>query len=238
MIPRRMNGAHGLRLGGHFITRQQFRRQRVLKLVHIGQRRPGAGRLPGRGQALGAVVDRHKGAFGHLGLGTYQRMQQFPMGHIAADAPLEVIGLPGDEFFRRVGGVEPGQRQHAGIIRRQHAGKHPPALDAPGRFLLQHRGPDAAVHIVGCARNGIRLGIVDVFAGVAQQQVPDGLNTQFLKLFGKGRPHALEILDGTVQIRHGAPLPSVWNIEKGELGTSPNSPFCRVFLPAYSTESI
>ena len=188
---RGVDTAHGLGLGGHAVAGQQLRRQRVGQLVHVLQRRVGAGGLPRGGQALGAGVDGHKGAGSHLRLGAHQRVQQFTAGHGAADAALEVVGLADDEFIGHVGRVEPGQPQHAGVIRGQHPHQRPPAFDAADRFFLQHGGADTAVHVVRCADYGVGLGVVNVFAGVAQKQIPDGGNAELFKLFSKRRADAL-----------------------------------------------
>ena len=188
---RGVDTAHGLGLGGHAVAGQQLRRQRVGQLVHVLQRRVGAGGLPCGGQALGAGVDGHKRAGSHLRLGAHQRVQQFTAGHGAADAALEVVGLADDEFIGHVGRVEPGQPQYAGVIRGQHPHQRPPALDAADRFFLQHGGADTAVHVVRCADYGVGLGVVNVFAGVAQKQIPDGGNAEFFKLFSKRRADAL-----------------------------------------------
>ena len=157
------------------------------------------------------MVNRHKGAGCHLGFGAHQGMQKFPVGQIAPHASLEIVGLPHHQFVRRVGGVEPGKSQHPGIIGGQHPVEHAPALDTPGRFLLQHRGLYAAVHIVRGRCHRVGLGVINIFPRVAEQQIPDGKNAQFFKLFGKGGADALEILDRTVNGRHTGPsfLPSV-----------------------------
>ena len=124
-------------------------------------------------------------------LGAHQRVQQFTAGHGAADAAIEVVGLADDEFIGHVGRVEPGQPQYAGVIRGQHPHQRPPALDAADRFFLKHGGADTAVHVVRCADYGVGLGVVNVFAGVAQKQIPDGGNAELFKLFSKRRADAL-----------------------------------------------
>ena len=214
-VARGVHGAHGLRLARHAVARQQRGGQRVGQFVHIGQRRLRAVGVAGGGQALGARVDRHKGAGGHLGLGAHQRVQQLAVGQRAADAPLKKVALADDEFFGRVGRIEPRERQHAGIVGRQHAVQQPPALDAAGRFLLQHRRPDAAVGVIGGFGNGVGLRIVDVFARVAQQQVPHGNDAEFCKLFGKRRADALEVLDRTVEGGHWRDLLSALFVRGG-----------------------
>ena len=188
---RSVDAAHGLGLGGHAVAGQQLRRQRVGQLVHVLQRRVGAGGLPRGGQALGAGVDGHKGAGSHLRLGAHQWVQQFTAGHGAADAALEVVCLADDEFIGHVGRVEPGQPQYAGVIRGQHPHQRPPALDAADRFFLQHGRAHTAVGVVGRAGHGVGLGVVDVFARVAKQQIPDGGDAELFILFSKRRADAL-----------------------------------------------
>ena len=236
LVAGRMDRPHRLGLVGHPVTGQQFRRQRVLQLPHVGQCRLGTAGLPGCRQALGSMVDRHEGTGRHLGFGAHQRVQQFPVGQRTADPSFKIIGFAHDQLVRRVGGVEPGQRQHAGIIGGQRPAKHPSALDAPGRLLLQHGGLDAAVHIVGGRSHRVGLGIIDVFTGIAEQQVPDGADAQFFKLFGKGRAHALQILNGTVDGGHTEPpfcLGWAADRHKGKRRTRnlPKFAFCLVCLP-------
>ena len=145
----RVDAAHGVRLGGHTVAGQQLRRQRVGQLVGKGQRCMGTRRVAAGGQALGAGVDRHKRAGGHLGLGAHQRMQQLAPGQRPADAALKIVALPYLQLIRRVRGVEPAQRQNPRIVGGEDTVHNPPALDAPGRLLLQHGGADAAVSVIG-----------------------------------------------------------------------------------------
>ena len=184
-----MDRPHRCGLGGHFIAGQQLRRQGVLQLVRVRQRRMHAAVVSRRGQPLGARIDRHKGACLHLRLGAYQRVQQFAVGHGAADASFKIVALPHCELVGGVGCIEPRKRQHTGIVGCQHTVHHAAALDAAGRLLLQNRRLNAAFHIVGGVLHRIRLRVVDVFAGVAQKQVAYGRNAQLFKLFGKGRAY-------------------------------------------------
>ena len=197
-----MDGAHRLRLGGHPVAGQQRGRQRVGQLVRKGKRCVGAGRMAAGRQPLCAGIDRHEGAGRNLCFGAHQRMQQLTAGQRPADAPLKVVALPHREIVGRVGRIEPGQGQNTGIIRRQHAAHDAPAGDAAGRLLLQHGGAHAAVGVIGCGHNGVGLGVVDVFARVAQKQVADGMDAELFKLFGKGRADTLEVLDGIVDGGH------------------------------------
>ena len=197
-----MDGAHRLRFGGHTVAGQQCGGQRVGQLVRKGKRRVGAGRMAAGRQPLCAGVDGHERAGRDLCLGAHQRMQQLTAGQRPADAPLKVVALPHCEIVGRVGRIEPGQRQDTGIIRRQHAAHDTPAGDAAGRLLLQHGGAHAAVGVIGRGHNGVGLGVVNVFARVAQKQVADGIDAELFKLFGKGRADTLEVLDGIVDGGH------------------------------------
>ena len=200
-------------------------------MLHTGLDAPG-------GQALGGRVHRQQRTGLHLRLGADEGMQQFPMGQIAPHPALKVVGLPHHQLVRSVGRVEPAQRQHTGIVRRQHPVHHAAALDAAGRLLLQHGGFDAAIHIKGRAHHSVWFGIVDVAPGKVQQQVPDGGDAQLFKFFGKGRPHAFQVLDGAVKgglDRHGNLLSFPY-----KKGTNPDlhqiRPFCFAVSGNYSTE--
>ena len=193
-----MDAPHGGGLGGHPVVGQQFGRQRVGQLVGEGQRRVGAAGVAGGGQTVGARVDSHERTGRDLGHGTHQRVGNLAPGQCAADAPLKVVGLPHHQIVGGVGRIEPSHGQNPGIVCGQHPVHDPPAGDAPGRLLLQDGGPDAAVHIVGGRHDGVGLGVVDIFARVAQKQVTDGDDAEFFKFFGESRANALEVLDGVV----------------------------------------
>ena len=194
----RVDAPHGLCLGGHPVAGQQLGRQRVHKLVRERQRCMGTAGVAAGGQTVGAGIDRHKRAVSDLSLGAHQRVQQLAAGQRPADAPLKVVGLPHHQIVGGVGRIEPSHGQNPGIVSGQHPVHDPPAGDAPGRLLLQDGGPDAAVHIVGGRYDGVGLGVVDIFAGVAQKQVTDGDDAEFFEFFGESRANALEVLDGVV----------------------------------------
>ena len=167
------------------------------------------------GQTVGAGIDRHKRAVSDLGLGAHQRVQQLAAGQRPADAALKVVGLPHFQLVRRVGRIEPRQRQNAGVVRRQHPVHDPPALDAPGGLLLQHGSADAAFHVIRRGHDGVGLRVVDVFARIAQKQVADREDAELLKFFGEGRANALEKLDGIVDGGHGGLLSLGWRAAMG-----------------------
>ena len=101
----------------------------------------------GGGQPFGASVNRQQGRRSNLGFGAHKRVQDFPPGHHAANAALEIIFGSRFQLFRRIGRVEPRKRQHSRIVPCQHMGEHPPAFNAPVRVPLQHRCLYTAVHI-------------------------------------------------------------------------------------------
>ena len=146
-VPRGMDGPHSVRFGRHAVAGQQLWRQRVIQLGHIFQRQLGAAGQAGGGQPFGASVNRQQGCRSNLGFGAHKRVQDFPPGHHAANAALEIIFGSRFQLFRRIGRVEPGKRQHSRIVPCQHMGEHPPAFNAPVRVPLQHRCLYTAVHI-------------------------------------------------------------------------------------------
>ena len=208
-IVRGVDGPHRFGLARHAIFCEQLGRQRVGQIGGCLQRRRHAAGNAAGGQPLGGCIDRQQRAGRDLCLGPHKRVQHLTPGQHAADPALEIIGLAGAQVLRRIGSVEPGKRQRTGIISRQHAGQYTAALDAAVAFALQHGGFYTAVDVKRRRRDGIRLRIVDIAARVVQKQVPHGADAELFKLFGKRGPHALEILDRTVQRRQWKPLPSL-----------------------------
>ena len=202
-VPRGMDGPHSVRFGRHAVAGQQLWRQRVIQLGHIFQRQLGTAGQAGGGQPFGAAVNRQQGRRSNLGFGAHKRVQDFPPGHHAANAALEIIFGSRFQLFRRIGRVEPGKRQHPCIVPRQHMGEHPPTFNAAVRVPLQHRCLYAAVHIKRGRYHGVWLRVVNIPPRIVQQQIPDGINAKFGKLFGVSGANALQVLDVSVDIRHG-----------------------------------
>ena len=130
-------------------------------------------------------------------------MQDFPPGQGPPYPALKVILGAGLQLLGGIGRVEPGEGKDSGIVRCHNMGEHPPSLDPPVGVPLQYGGLDAAVHVKGSRHHRIGFGVVDIPPGIMEQQVPDGMDAQFGKLFGKGRANAFEVLNVAVQIRHG-----------------------------------
>ena len=215
-----VDGADGRRAGGHAVFGQQKSRQRVGQVIGSVQRGGGRTGDAPAGQPLGAGIDRHQRGGGHVGLGADGGVQNFPPGQAAAHAALEIIALADLQVLGHIGGVEPGERQRAGIVGGQHPGQHPAALDTAGRFLLQNLGPDAAVHVVGGLGHGVGPGIVHIAARIVEQQIPHGMDAQFGKLFGKRRADAFQVLDVVIQFWHGG---TSFRCKSGHIGSIPGT---------------
>ena len=156
-IPGAVDCPHGLRFGGHPVPRQKFRRQWVLKCIGAGQRRLNAACNARGRQAFRCTVNRHQRHGGYLFRRADHRVQNFPMGKVPPYPAFKIVFRSGFEFLCGIGGVEPGQREKAGIVCRGHAGEDASALDAPVRFALKYRCLDTAVCIVGCGRHRVRF---------------------------------------------------------------------------------